>query len=228
MKKNKLIKILKNKELILNIFKHDVILFPMGVNNSTNKGITYEIALNFPEVKESENETGYGNLNKLGTINETQVSGISFVACYIHSGGYKKNSDGSFLNYEALEKCLSLVNEKYSGKKIATIFLGEENTSGNGNRDKILEIFNKTITDCSVTIYDYEIVDYKLKMFREIAAVRKRLKDKEITRKEYFKIRSEIEWRRKNGIFAVQPEDYEYIPKKSKSKLLFRGSKKQF
>ena len=228
MRKNSLINIIKGKELIPKVLKYDAILFPMGINNSFNNGFSYEIGLNFPNVKESENETGYGNLNKIGTIHETEENGVVFIACYIHEGGYKKNSDGSYLNYEALEKCLTEVNEKYKDSNIATIVLGRNKEDGNGNADRIINIFKKTITQCKVTIYDYEDIGYRLKMFREIAAARKQLKDKEISREEYFKIRSDIEWRRKNGIFAVKPSDFMYIPKKNKNRLLFRGSKKQF
>lgn len=228
MKKNKLINIVSNTELIPNIFKYDVILFPMGVNNSTSNGFVYEITLNFQEVKESENNTGYGDLRKLGNIHETKVGKIIFVACYIHSGGYKKNVNGSFLNYDALEKCLSEINNKYADKKIATIILGANKEDGLGDKEKILSIFKNTIHDCKLTIYDYEYIDYRLKIFREIATIRKQLKNKEIDKKEYIKLRSEIEWRRKNGIFLVMPKNYTYIPRNDKNKLIFRGSKKQF
>lgn len=215
MPKN-LIKIIKKKELTPNIFKYNVILFPMGVNNSFGNNFSYEVALNFPDVKISENETGYGDLRKIGTIHETETQGVTFVACYVYCGNNKK------LNYDALTKCLTEVKEKYHDCNIGTVFFDEN------EKDDILSIFNNVFDKSNVTIYDYESIDYRLKIFREIAAVRKRLKDKEIDKKEYIKIRSNIEWRRKNGIFAIQPNDYEYLPKKNKSKLLFRGSKKQF
>ena len=193
-----------------------------------SNGIAYQIALNFPEVKESENETGYGDRRKLGTIHETDVNGLKFVACYIHEGGYKKNDDGSYLNRESLESCLLKIKEVYPNEKIATVLMGSNESDGRGDKDYVLETFISILQRCDVTIYTKEETDYKLEIFKEIAAVRKQLKDKEITRKKYFKIRSEIEWRRKNGIFSIMPEDYIYIPKKAKSKLLFRGSKKQY
>ena len=200
----------------------------MGINNSMNNGFSYDIALNFPEVKESENNMGYGDLRKIGTTHETESDNIIFVACYIHSGGYSKDKDGSFVNYDALEKCLSDVKEKYSNKKLASILMGVNKEDGNGNKNTILGIFNKILSDIDIVVFDYEHTGYKLKMFREIAAARKKLKDKDISKEEYVKLRSNIEWRRKNGILKEMPTDYIYTPKKDKGKLLFRGSKKQF
>ena len=227
-KKSDLIKINDKVDLIYDILKYNVILFPMGINNGMSNGIAYQIALNFPTVKESENETGYGDGRKLGTIHETDVNGVKFIACYIHKGGYKKNSDGSYLNCQALEDCLEKVRESYPDKRIATVLMGSNESDGRYDKDYILATFIRILQGYDVTIYTKEETDYKLEIFKEIAAVRKRLKDKEITRKEYFKIRSEIEWRRKNGIFSIMPENYIYIPKRAKSKLLFRGSKKQY
>lgn len=227
-KKSDLIKINDKVDLIYDVLKYDVILFPMGINNGMSKGIAYQIALNFPEVKESENETGYGDRRKLGTIHETDVNGLKFVACYIHEGGYKKNSDGSYLNYEALENCLLKIKETYPNERIATVLMGANESDGRCDDGYVLSTFIRILQGYDVTVYTKVETDYKLEIFKEIAAVRKQLKDKEITRKEYFKIRSEIEWRRKNGIFSIMPEDYIYIPKKAKSKLLFRGSKKQY
>ena len=227
-KKSDLIKINDKIDLIYDILKYDVILFPMGINNGMSNGIAYQIALNFPEVKESENETGYGDRRKLGTIHETNVNGFKFVACYIHEGGYKKNSDGSYLNREAFESCLLKVKGTYPHDRIATVLMGSNESDGACDKDYVLATFTRILQGYDVTIYTKDETDYKLDIFKEIAAVRKQLKDKEITSKEYFKIRSEIEWRRKNGIFSIMPENYIYMPKKAKSKLLFRGSKKQY
>jgi hypothetical protein len=226
-KKSDLIKLNDKVDLIYDIFKYDVILFPMGINNGMSKGIAYQIALNFPIVKESENETGYGDRRKLGTIHETQFGKFKFIACYIHEGGYKKNSDGSYLNHQSLEDCLTKVRENYGNKKIATVLMGSNESDGLCDEGYILATFIRILQGCDVTIYTKKEKDYRLEIFKEIAKVREQLKNKEITRKEYFKIRSEIEWRRKNGIFSIMPEEYIYVPKKAKSKLLFRGSKKQ-
>jgi hypothetical protein len=38
---------------------------------------------------------------------------------------------------------------------VATTLLGASRFDGNGDRDRIMEIFNSTITDVDLTIYDY-------------------------------------------------------------------------
>ena len=75
----------------------------------------------------------------------------------------------------------------------------------------ILEIVKNKLGQCIV--YQYQQKNFSLEIFREIAKVRKMAIDKEITKEEYSKRRSEIEWRRKNGIYKPMPEDYTYVPK---------------
>ena len=66
-----------------------------------------------------------------------------------------KLENGLWKSYDALEKTLKLVNIQYKGKKIACPFLGTSRFDGNGDRDKVMEIFNKTMTDVNLTIFDY-------------------------------------------------------------------------
>lgn len=229
VKMSNLIKIIKKKNLINDIFHYDVILFPMGINNSMGKGFVYELGLNFPEIKETENEMGYGDIRKLGNIHENRVDGRIFTACYIHSGGYNKNEDGSYLNIDALKKCLKEINDVYKGKKIASIILGGNTFDGNYSKKKVIDLFKEICKDCDIALYENGESSYILDRFKEIAEVRRRFKDKDISRDEYLKIRSNIEWRRLNGIFKEQPDDYVFTPKKkNKAKFLFRGGVRQY
>ena len=50
-----MINIIKGNDLINDIFDYEVILFSMGINNSMGNNFSYEIGLNFPQVKENEN-----------------------------------------------------------------------------------------------------------------------------------------------------------------------------
>ena len=222
------LKTISNTELIPHIFGYEVILFPMGINNAMNSGFAYEIALNFPEVRESENLTNYGDKRKLVTIHETEVDGIAFCACYIHNGGHHKKKDGSYVEYQHISSCIEKVKEKYSNRKIATIVIGGNKTDGNGDREKIAEMIKEKLQDCKdVTIYDYTEEEYRTKIFKEIAALHKRLVDKEIDGKDFIKRRSEIEWRRRYGLYKPMPEDYEYYPRQEKSKVDFIGKIKK-
>ena len=223
-----LIKIIKNKNLINDIFSYDVILFPMGINNSMNKGFVYELGLNFPEILSNENEMGYGDIRKLGNIHENKVDGLIFTACYIHSGGYHKNSDGSYLDVESLKKCLKEINDVYKGKKIGSLILGSSTFDGNYNKTEVIKLFKELCKDCELYLYENGESDYILDIFREITETRAKYKNKIISKDEYIKLRSNIEWRRRNGIFKKQPDDYVFNPKKNKGKLLFRGNIKQY
>lgn len=214
-----MIKIIKDKNLIEYIFDYNVILFSMGINNSMGNNFSYEIGLNFPEVKEHENNMNYGDKRKLGTINETKMDNIIFCACYIHNGN-KKNMN---LTYDYLRSCLKLINNKYSGKKIACPIIGGNEYDGNGDREEIEKIFDQECNKCEVFLYDCNTEPFSTVMFRKIAALHKKLKNKEIDSNEYIKERSRIEWVRKNGIYKEIPEDFEYIPRQDKKKIRFIG-----
>jgi hypothetical protein len=71
-----MIKIIHDTPLIGEVFNYDVILFVMGINNSMSNGFNYDIAINFPEVLESESKYQYGDLRKYGTIHETESENI--------------------------------------------------------------------------------------------------------------------------------------------------------
>lgn len=217
-----MINIIKDIQLIEKVYEYDVILFPMSINNSFYVGFTYEIGLHFPYVKEMENETNYGDKRKYGTINITNVDGIDFVACYYHMGGYQKKDDGSFLNYDYLEECIKNVNNTFKGKKVASMILGANKSDGNGDKNKILDIFNRCCDDIDITLFDVIERDFNKEQFKKIAELHKKSVDKTIDPKEYTIKRSNIEWIRRNGIYKEQPEDYVYHPKK-REKIDFIG-----
>ena len=63
--------------------------------------------------------------------------------------------------------------------------MGESRFDGNGDRNRILEIFNNTITDVDLTIYDY----YQKSRAEEMKEVREReLEVKAKDRKAYYEM----------------------------------------
>jgi hypothetical protein len=212
-------KVIRN-ELLENVFNYDVILVGMGINNSF-KGFASEVRYSFPNVYQEElRVSNYSDTNKCGTILPIEDSGITFCMCYIHKGNYAKKYRGAcFLNYGNLKSCLLAVKKEYRGKKIGTPLLGASPYDGNGDKEKVLEIFNEVFSDFDIDVYDYEQKDYARMIFREIASLHKRSEEHTITPQEYTEKRSEIEWRRKNGIFKPMPEGYEYFPKQNKKPL---------
>ena len=207
------------QELLPNIKKYDVVLFGMGINNSFNRGLLYDIALNFPKVRKEENSLSpYGCKTKYGTILPIQVEDIIFCPCYMNDGGYCSwNGVKDFVRYEELEKCLKTVSSRFKGKKICAPIIGVSYYDGNGNREKLLNIFEKCFIDCDVDIYDYIQLDRKLDNFRKKNENYQRYKRGEINKEQYEENYRKIMWQIEHGIFEKMPNDY--IPNK-KDKLI--------
>lgn len=212
-----MLKIVK-KTLIEHIPEYEVVAVPMSINNSMSSGLRYEIALNFPLVKEEEKKTPYGDRRKYGKVHEIVYENTIFCMCYMYRTKYKKQSDPDSVDYEALKSCLEQIKKKYGNKKIAMPVLGCSEYDGHGHKSKILQIIQDVLHDTHTDVYDYEQRDYGAEMFREIAALHKKLKDRKIDGKEYIRLRSEVEWRRRYGIFKPMREGYTYIPRRGEIK----------
>ena len=208
-------KTITGRQLILDVYDYDAILIPMGINNAIGHGLMYDVCLNFPPVKDGEKTTPYGDRRKYGNVCVVNDEGISFCMCYMVKPTNRKQEGYDFVDYESLEKCLIHVNDMFKGRNVATPILGYDKLEGNGDKEKILKLIYGTIKDVeSLTVYDFEQQDTKLEMFKRIAEVRKRLKDKVITADQYIKERSRIEWERRYGIYKPYDERYRYIPRK--------------
>lgn len=218
----------KNNQLIEDVYDYNVILFGMGINNSMNKGFSYDIALNFPEVKENENNTGYGDIRKYGTIHETKISdSLIFCACYCYNIGLKRNENSVFIDYDALESCLNLVYSRYKGKRIAAPIIGQDSYDGNGDKDRILGIFNIVFADkADITVYDFIQQDFKKERYKEAVIARKNYMDGVISKDEFKHIKKVNEWKRLNGIYKEMPNEFEYKPRRKNKNKIVLGQKK--
>lgn len=218
-----MIKIIHDTPLIGEVFNYDVILFVMGINNSMSNGFNYDIALNFPEILESEGRYQYGDLRKFGTIHETECDGIKFIACYSKKNTTKKNKNDLFIDYEYLDKCICKVKEFYLNKKIGCKILGCDEYDGNGDEKIVLEIFEKHFKTCGdITLYDYTQVNYYDEIYKKIKHAHYKYKHKLIPTDKYLEIRRVLEWRKRHGIFSEVPEDFVYLPKKKmKRKIIY-------
>ena len=208
-----MIKIIKDKQLIEDIFNYNVVLYGMGINNAMNKGFSYDIALHFPVVYAEENETGYGNLNKYGTIRITDVyRTIKFCACYCYNIGLKRKNNGVFIDYELLEKCLNLVKERFNKTvKIVSPIIGQDKYDGNGDKETIINIYSKVFGDeYDITLYDFEQWDFKANIYKERVDLTSQYKNGKITKDELKEKQRETEWKRLHGIYEKMPDDYEY------------------
>lgn len=156
--------IIKDRDLILDIDKYEVILIGTSVMNALGNGFQHKMAINFPYVNEVNKLTSYGDPRKLGSVKviPSQDNNPIFCLLYINRGNYRPDLHPDYLDYESLSKCLSLINKHFSDKKIALPILGRSKYEGNGDKEKILDIIKNELQDCKdVTIYDFPQYDYK-------------------------------------------------------------------
>lgn len=148
-----------NKPLIEDIFDYDLIIVGTGIHNALGNGFQYDVKINFPQVEQIVKQTPYADVRKLGSVTVVNENPI-FCVGFIHKGGYRKDLNPDYLDYKALEEVLNLIDSNFENKRIATTLLGCSQYDGNGNKEKVLEIFNK-LSNNNFFIYDYEQRDYR-------------------------------------------------------------------
>ena len=198
-----MINIIKDVDIYDHFSEYDAILIGTNLYCTMSQGVQLKVMLNYPYAYNKNLETKYGDKDKLGTVLECKSDGEpTFCLCFITKGyNFRPDLESDYLSYEALEKCLNLVNILYKGKNIACPLLGSSRFDGNGNKEKIYEIFNKTLKDVNVTIFDY----FQKSRAEENKEVREReLAVKKVDRKAYYEMvakrKKEADERyRKNG-----------------------------
>lgn len=183
-------KIVKDIDLFEHVGEYDVVLIGTNTYCTMSQGIQLKVMLNYHYVYEKNLETRYGDPEKLGTVLEcASKDEPTFCLCFITSGyNFRPDIQKDYLSYESLEKCLKLVNVLYKGKRVACPLLGNSRFDGNGDKDKILEIFENSTPDIDLTVYDY----YQKSRAEEMKEVRmKELEVKEKNREEYYKMVAE-------------------------------------
>ena len=198
-----MINIIKDVDIYDHFSEYDAILIGTNLYCTMSQGVQLKVMLNYPYAYNKNLETKYGDKDKLGTVLECKSEGEpTFCLCFITKGyNFRPDLESDYLSYEALEKCLNLVNILYKGKNIACPLLGSSRFDGNGNKEKIYEIFNNTLKDVNVTIFDY----FQKSRAEETKEVREReLAVKKVDRKAYYEMvakrKKEADERyRKNG-----------------------------
>lgn len=171
-----MIDIVINENLMNHIGEYDAILISTNCYQSMRNGFQYEVIKKYPHILEWNYKTKYGDENKLGTIVECNEKDKPLFILMFNTFLYKyRKDDKDFFNYESLEKCLKLLNILYKGKHLATTMVGCSEYDGNADKDKILEIFNKYVTDFNLTIFDYKQESFERINAREyITSLKKR------------------------------------------------------
>ena len=83
---------------------------------------------------------------------------------------------------------MRLINILYKGKKVACPLLGSSRFDGNGDRERIYDIFNSCITDVELTIFDY-FQKSRAEEMKEVWSDEQKVRN--VDKKAYYKMVSE-------------------------------------
>lgn len=186
------------KHLIEDVFDYDVIIVGTGIHNTLGNGFQHDVKINFPLVEKVVKTGKYADPRKLGTVSVINIKPV-FCVAYIHKGGYRKDIKPDYLDYDSLETCLNLINNNFQGKRIATTLIGSSDFDGNGDKERIIEMFRKLEGDNEYFIYDYNQRDYRVvnnEAWRKIVEQVGKIPHKELRR-----LKDEYIHKRKYGIY---------------------------
>lgn len=198
-----MIKIIKDKELIYDVYNYDVILIGTSINNALGNGFQYQIKKAFPNVDIANKNTPYGDIRKLGTVHVVKDS-PTFCLLYINKGRYRPDINPEYIDYDALISCIKLINEHFKGKKIASTIIGTSIYEGDGDREKIISILKEYSKDIELYLYDYEQKDRsdvrRQKWFEITDSIGR------VSKEEYRKLKIKYFWEDAFGVLKPVPE----------------------
>lgn len=197
--------IIKNIDLIYHVKEYDVVLIGTSIKNSLGDGFQHKVGRSFPYVIEANNKTRYNDKSKLGTVNVVGKN-PAFCLCYIHCGRYRPDLYPDVVNYEALEKCLDLIDRNFKGKKIASTIIGGNEFEGGGNPERCLELMRNTLKDCDVFVYDYKQIPFRDEDNHKYMAIVEMRTRGEINSEEYLKMKKKFLWEKKYGLYKQMEE----------------------
>lgn len=149
-----------DKSLIEDVFNYDIILLGTGIHNALGNGFQYDVKINFPIVEETVKKTPYADPRKLGTVTVIKHKPI-FCVGFIHKGGYRKDINPVYLDYNALNDVLLLIDNNFENKRIGMPLIGCSQFDGNGDKNKVIELLNNLSNRNEYFIYDYYQRDYR-------------------------------------------------------------------
>ena len=193
-----MVTIVKDKPLIEDVFNYDIIIVGTGIHNTLGNGFQHDIKINFPFVEDALKKTPYADKRKLGTVTVVKSTPL-YCLGFIHSGGYRKDLNPVYLDYQALNDVLHLIDNNFKNKRIASSFIGCSQFDGNGDKERVLEIFNNLSGENEYFLYDYEQRDYREvnnEKWAEIIAQVGKIPHEELRKlkNEYIKIRKYGIW----------------------------------
>jgi hypothetical protein len=170
-----MVDIVINEPLIKHVNEYDGIIIGTNCYQSMRNGFQFEASEKYPYIQEYNYKTRYGDKDKLGEIVECKKDNYPlFILAFITFGYNFKGNNIDFFDYDALAKSLKLINILYSRKSLATTMIGCSEFDGNADRERILSILNKYVTDFNLTLYDYKQESHKTIKQKEYLQKRKK------------------------------------------------------
>ena len=197
-----MITIIKDKELINDVFNYDIILVGTSIMNSLGNGFQHQIKTNFPIVEKINKSTNYGDKRKLGSVKVINTEPM-FCLLYINCGRRRPDINPEYLDYDALETSMRLINENFKGKRIASTIIGLDKFEGDGNRERIMAIIENNSSNIDLFLYDYSQVDFEDERNSRWNNIVSQIG--KISREEYEKLKKEYVWQNAFGIFKPLP-----------------------
>lgn len=117
-------------------------------------GLALSIRKRCTEAWEADKRTNKGDREKLGTCSVATCyrNGHLFDVVNAYTQYYWEG-EGVLADYDAIESCMKLIKENYSGKRIGLPKIGS--LRARGDWEKILKIIEKTLNNEDVTIVEY-------------------------------------------------------------------------
>ena len=150
-----MIEIIKDKELIWETDKYDVILVGTSIYCMLTGGFQSKLKYKYPAVEEMNNKTKYGDIKKMG-LRQTLYTQKPIISLMYMCRFPAKTRE--YIDWDAFEKCLQTANAEFQGMNAAATVIGSSNFDGNADKNKCIDIIEKNTGDLKLTLYDYHQV----------------------------------------------------------------------
>lgn len=150
-----MVKIITGKDLIWDTEKYDVVLVGTSIYCMLTGGFQSKMRFKYPLIEKENNNTPYGDIRKLGKRLTITRESVKPIISLMYICKYPR-SNKETIDYDSLENCLLTANSEFSGMNVASTIIGTSRFDGNGDKDKCIDIINRTTPNINLTLYDYE------------------------------------------------------------------------
>lgn len=149
-----MINVIKGKDPIWDTMLYDAVLVGTNIYNYLVNGFQRKMWFRYTAIGKANDNTKYSDTSKLGKLLDiTKYKNPQIMLAYIC--GYPMENKVT-VDYVAIEKCLIKADERFTGKSVMTTMLGCSQFDGNGDKERVMQIMERTVNKMDLTVYDYE------------------------------------------------------------------------